>query len=97
MKKISHSKWIWKNKEVELTTLSDSQLWSIKNTLQNSKNKWFGKSKDYWLNQINPILKNRESKNIEILQEKIELRMKVRAFQLSEKIIKILGTKQKTN
>jgi hypothetical protein len=94
LKKNSHSKWIWNNKEVELDRMSDSQLWSIKHTLLTSKNKWFGHHKDYWLNQINPILKKRELLNIEKLQEQIELRKKARAFKISEIIINELGKKQ---
>lgn len=92
-----HSKWVWNNKKVELEELSDNQLWSIKETLLKSKNKWFGRNKEYWLNKINPILQQREISNIDKLNEQIELRLKVKAYKITEIIINNLGKKQKTN
>lgn len=95
LKNYHSDKWIWNEKKIELTKLSDSQLWTIKLMLQRSKHKkWFGKSKDYWLSKINPILQNRELININKFADDSYLRRKTRVFKLVENIINNLGKKQ---
>lgn len=56
--------WTWNGRKTPLKDLSDSQLHSIKDTLVKSKNDWFGISKKQWLEEINPMIKQREKTNI---------------------------------
>lgn len=98
LKKHYHSDtWVWNDKQIELNKLSDSQLWTIKLMLQKSKHKqWFGKTKDYWLSKINPILEHRELININKFSEDIYLRRKTKVFKFVESIICNVGKKQIT-
>lgn len=66
--------WTWNKVNIPLHELSDSQLYSIKDTLIKSKNDWFGTSKKVWLDNIHPLIKQREKTNLIQINDQINVR-----------------------
>lgn len=79
--------WNWNGIPTKLKDLTDGQLHSIKQSINKSKNNWFGQSKDYWLNAINPVLKQREASNINQIVQRKELNRTTEAIKGANLII----------
>ena len=85
LKQSEEKVWYWNKKPVKLGNLTDGQLNSIKQSIKKSKSNWFGQSKEYWLNAINPILKAREIQNINQIIIEIDKRRAIKVSNNLEK------------
>lgn len=83
--------WYWDKKPIKITDLDQKQLYAVKDAVSKSKKPWFGHTKRYWLDQIDPLLKIHERENIKrIVSNKNERRLRD-ATKMADMIINVFN------
>lgn len=65
-------KWVWHKQPTLLENLDESQLKSIKNSIDKSKNKvWFGVTSETWKEKINETLEDKRITVLRLRQQRV--------------------------
>lgn len=93
--KFSDLSWTWNGVKVKLRDLDQRQLYSIKQTLNNTNKNWFGQPKHVWNKAIEPILLQHEHMNIRHIVHQQETKRVKCATRMADSIIQMFTKNDK--
>ncbi len=90
--------WYWNSTPVKLVDLKEGQIKAIKKVLNNSKNpNWFGKTRDYWNNAINMVVKDKSIIDLNRYANTINQVKTNRYYSETAKVMDKMNMKIKSN